>query len=116
MHFCWWSATDSLVSRLQTYIDFEISEGNRDRARKLYERLLARTKHVKVRTDAPPTSGWQQLLVTITLVPEDEACSSGGCQQLVSQAGRWPQCRIAGAVELVVWGHLHLVLSKAPLV
>eukprot|EP00891_Asterochloris_glomerata_P001402 jgi/Astpho2/1402/fgenesh1_pm.00025_%23_10_t len=32
----------------KTYIDFEISEGNRDRARKLYERLLARTKHVKV--------------------------------------------------------------------
>ena len=51
MHFCWWSAADSTAFRLQTYIDFEISEGNRDRARKLYERLLARTKHVKVRTD-----------------------------------------------------------------
>ena len=53
MHFCWWSAADGPVFPLQTYIDFEISEGNRDRARKLYERLLARTKHVKVRTNEP---------------------------------------------------------------
>ena len=30
------------------YIDFEISEGERVRARELYERLLERTKHVKV--------------------------------------------------------------------
>ena len=76
MHFCWWSAADSLVFRLQTYIDFEISEGNRDRARKLYERLLARTKHVKVRTNEPAMSKRQQLLVTITLVPEGVACTS----------------------------------------
>lgn len=33
---------------LQSYIDFEISEGNRENTRKLYERLLQRTKHVKV--------------------------------------------------------------------
>jgi crooked neck len=30
------------------YIDFEISEGERENARELYERLLERTKHVKV--------------------------------------------------------------------
>ncbi|QDZ19359.1 hypothetical protein A3770_02p18770 [Chloropicon primus] len=30
------------------YIDFEISEGERVRARELYERLMERTKHVKV--------------------------------------------------------------------
>lgn len=34
---------------LQSYIDFEISEGNRENTRKLYERLLQRTRHVKVR-------------------------------------------------------------------
>ena len=32
------------------YIDFEISAGDREAARKLYERLLERTQHVKVRT------------------------------------------------------------------
>ncbi|DBA78970.1 hypothetical protein WJX77_006390 [Trebouxia sp. C0004] len=32
----------------KSYIDFEISEGNRENTRKLYERLLQRTKHVKV--------------------------------------------------------------------
>ena len=48
--------------RLQTYIDFEISEGNRDRARKLYERLLARTKHVKVCTNEAATSSGSSCL------------------------------------------------------
>ena len=33
---------------LQSYIDFEIQEGSRDRTRQLYERLLQRTQHVKV--------------------------------------------------------------------
>lgn len=33
----------------KAYIDFEISSGEYDRARKLYERLLSRTMHVKVR-------------------------------------------------------------------
>ncbi|KAF5471064.1 hypothetical protein F2P56_011536, partial [Juglans regia] len=31
-----------------TYIDFEISEGEFERTRELYERLLDRTKHLKV--------------------------------------------------------------------
>lgn len=33
----------------QAYIDFEIADGERDRTRALYERLLERTRHVKVR-------------------------------------------------------------------
>ena len=33
---------------LQSYIDFEIQEGSRERTRQLYERLLQRTQHVKV--------------------------------------------------------------------
>lgn len=33
---------------LQAYIDFEISEGEYERTRQLYERLLDRTKHLKV--------------------------------------------------------------------
>jgi len=33
---------------LQAYIDFEISEGEYDRTRELYKRLLDRTKHLKV--------------------------------------------------------------------
>lgn len=32
----------------QSYIDFEIAEGERERTRALYERLLDRTRHVKV--------------------------------------------------------------------
>ena len=32
----------------QAYIDFEIEEAERERARHLYERLLERTSHVKV--------------------------------------------------------------------
>lgn len=32
----------------QAYIDFEISEGELERTRALYERLLDRTKHYKV--------------------------------------------------------------------
>lgn len=33
---------------MQAYIDFEISEGEYERTRQLYERLLDRTKHLKV--------------------------------------------------------------------
>ena len=33
---------------MQSYIDFEIGEGERERTRELYERLLQRTHHVKV--------------------------------------------------------------------
>ena len=33
---------------LQSYIDFEINQQNRNNARELYERLLDRTNHVKV--------------------------------------------------------------------
>ena len=32
----------------QSYIDFEINDGQRARTRALYERLLDRTRHVKV--------------------------------------------------------------------
>ena len=32
----------------QAYIEFEISEGEHDRTRELYDRLLDRTKHLKV--------------------------------------------------------------------
>lgn len=32
----------------QAYIDFEIAEGELERTRALYERLLDRTKHLKV--------------------------------------------------------------------
>lgn len=32
----------------KAYIDFECGEGERERARELYERLLERTSHVKV--------------------------------------------------------------------
>lgn len=37
----------------KSYIDFEIEQGERDRTRVLYERLLDRTKHVKVRRLLP---------------------------------------------------------------
>eukprot|EP00976_Prorocentrum_cordatum_P017420 350471-Prorocentrum_minimum.AAC.1 len=33
---------------LQAYIDFELNCGERERTRQLYERLLERTRHVKV--------------------------------------------------------------------
>ena len=33
---------------MQAYIDFEIAEGEFERTRALYERLLDRTKHLKV--------------------------------------------------------------------
>jgi crooked neck len=32
----------------KAYIDFEIKQGEQDRTRTLYKRLLERTKHVKV--------------------------------------------------------------------
>ena len=99
---CWWSAADSIVFCLQTYIDFEISEGNRDRARKLYERLLARTKHVKVRTNEPAISKQQQLLVTITLVPDGVACSPKRMPSACSSGWQVPPLELAGAVDLVV--------------
>ena len=34
--------------RMQAYIDFEIANRERESTRALYERLLDRTKHVKV--------------------------------------------------------------------
>lgn len=42
------SLNDVVPPRLQSYIDFEIAEGERGRTRELYERLLQRTHHVKV--------------------------------------------------------------------
>lgn len=39
---------DVAETRSQAYIDFEIEEAERERARHLYERLLERTSHVKV--------------------------------------------------------------------
>lgn len=39
---------NSLYCLWQTFIDFEISEGELERTRALYERLLDRTKHCKV--------------------------------------------------------------------
>lgn len=41
-------SSDLLPHAPQAYIDFEIGEGNREGARELYERLLQRTRHVKV--------------------------------------------------------------------
>ena len=38
----------------KSYIDFEIAQGEHDNVRTLYERLLDRTKHVKVR--GPPSA------------------------------------------------------------
>ena len=38
----------SVQCSIQSYIDFEIGEGERERTRELYERLLQRTHHVKV--------------------------------------------------------------------
>ena len=40
--------TKVLLYLYQAYIEFEISEGEHDRTRELYERLLDRTKHLKV--------------------------------------------------------------------
>ncbi|KAF6258280.1 TPR-like protein [Scenedesmus sp. NREL 46B-D3] len=41
-------ALDMPEALWKAYIDFEMAQGNRDRTRLLYERLLDRTKHVKV--------------------------------------------------------------------
>ena len=41
-------ALDMPESLWKSYIDFEISIGNRVEARALYERLLEKTEHVKV--------------------------------------------------------------------
>ncbi len=40
----------SVLKSSQAYIDFEAGEGERERTRHLYERLLERTSHVKVCT------------------------------------------------------------------
>ena len=48
---------------MQSYIDFEISEGNRENTRRLYERLLQRTKHVKVCCQSL-TTAWQAICTT----------------------------------------------------
>ena len=42
------AVSGSVCRGLQSYIDFEIGEGERERTRELYERLLQRTHHVKV--------------------------------------------------------------------
>jgi crooked neck len=43
----------------KAYIDFEVEIGERNRARELFERLLKKTQHVKVRIYAP----WELLLL-----------------------------------------------------
>eukprot|EP00271_Cylindrocystis_brebissonii_P015645 TRINITY_DN385_c0_g6_i1.p1 TRINITY_DN385_c0_g6~~TRINITY_DN385_c0_g6_i1.p1 ORF type:complete len:750 (+),score=202.63 TRINITY_DN385_c0_g6_i1:187-2436(+) len=53
----------------KAFIDFEISEGEHDRTRQLYERLLERTKHVKVWTS------YAQFEATAVLAEEQAAAA-----------------------------------------
>ena len=48
LNTCAATGVDPACLHAQSYIDFEIGEGERDRTRELYERLLQRTHHVKV--------------------------------------------------------------------
>ncbi|RWW47443.1 hypothetical protein BHE74_00046569 [Ensete ventricosum] len=47
-HCDMWFSIIIIFLASQAYIDFEISEGEYERTRQLYERLLDRTKHLKV--------------------------------------------------------------------
>jgi crooked neck len=50
----------------QSYIDFEIAEGERARTAALYERLLNRTSHVKVPFSCPACVGHIALISAAT--------------------------------------------------
>lgn len=51
----------------KSYIDFEIGQGEHENARTLYERLLDRTKHVKVSAPSPEHTHMHTVARTHTL-------------------------------------------------
>lgn len=87
----------SVVSTWQAYIDFEISECENERTRQLYERLLERTKHVKV---------WMSFAHFEASAPleeeraaEEEARLADPDAVLEEQQDRWPKARGDGGQE-----------------
>lgn len=84
---------------LQAYIDFEIGEGNREGARELYERLLQRTRHVKVgavqvKPEPSPCASWLSCHPTcrFQLAAQTRACCSPVCHACVLCASCCKAC------------------------
>ncbi|KAK9915014.1 hypothetical protein WJX75_003619 [Coccomyxa subellipsoidea] len=65
----------------KSYIDFEIAEGERERTRALYERLLDRTRHVKV------WMSYAAFEAAPMPLPEDDDEDDAAARQQVAQAG-----------------------------
>lgn len=59
----------------KAYIDFELEEGEEDRTRRIFERLLERTQHVKVR-GAGQMKGWLVTCMISDVVDDRIACSA----------------------------------------
>ena len=94
---------------MQKYIDFEVQEGSRERARQLYERLLERTQHVKVWTsyghfEAMPLPQLQQEAQAFGEANGEAAApadaGSENADSLLSRSRRW-------AFELGLLGGFH---------
>lgn len=66
---------------VQSYIDFEIAEGERERTRALYERLLDRTRHVKV------WMSYAAFEAAPMPLPEDDDEDDAAARQQAAQAG-----------------------------
>ncbi|XP_017223184.1 uncharacterized protein LOC108199742 [Daucus carota subsp. sativus] len=66
----------------KAYIDFEISEGEFEKTRRLYERLLERTKHLKVWISFAKFEASAMLEDQDPELPEEETKQSLGAQQL----------------------------------
>lgn len=97
---------------LQSYIDFEIQEGSRERTRQLYERLLQRTQHVKVwlsyaQFEAMPLPQLQEAQASGKAdgaADQPAAAANGTAEdsnELLEEARRWDICSTLDAVRNV---------------
>lgn len=90
----------------KTFIDAEIADGERERARALYERLLNRTKHVKARCISflkePKSSALDARNQSIRNGQgERVAVSAVWCERVLSVCAVWPRRALRAGVAFV---------------
>jgi crooked neck len=97
-----------IVLVVQAYIEFEISEREYDRTRQLYERLLDRTKHLKVwvsfaKFEAAMPSEEEARAEEEGREPDPERLLEETKQQVLRSRGEVPVARSFWLVQLCFW-------------
>jgi crooked neck len=97
-----------IVLVVQAYIEFEISEREYDRTRQLYERLLDRTKHLKVwvsfaKFEAAMPAEEEARAQEEDREPDPDRLLEETKQQVLRSRGEVPVARSFWLVQLCFW-------------